>query len=95
MFTLQRFERKPNTEERRYSFTSFSTQEQSGEQKFPCNLSANKNVKMVCNSLLFKALHSDVSERTLTGPFTKRIIIWNCDFEVMEKALPYVLSGTA
>lgn len=47
-------------------------------------------MKMACNSFLFKALHSNGSERTLKGPFTKRIIIWNCNLKVMEKALPYV-----
>lgn len=77
------------------SFTPFSTHEESEEQKFSCHISENENVKMVCNSFLFKALHSNGSERTLTGPFTKRIIILNCDLKVMEKALPYALSGIA
>jgi len=57
------------------SFTPFSTHEESGEQKFPCHISQNENVKMVSNSFLFKALHSDgsgTSKRTQTSPSTTK-----------------------
>lgn len=45
------------------SFTPFATYEESGEQKFACNISENENVKMVCNSFLFKALHKALDLR--------------------------------